>query len=362
MDQLSQTTLETVPKPPEASLEMFTSRQFVSWLAETGSSLVLTTYQSGKVIFIGTNASTGKLAVFERTLDRPMGVAVLGNKLTIACLYQIYTFINALEAGQSAGAADAVFVPQSSNFTGDLDVHDLAYDKDENLLFANTLFSCLSRTSPTHSFEPLWKPPFTSRLAAEDRCHLNGLAMRDGRPAYMTSIGKGDVADSWRDNRKSGGVVIDVESGEIVCSGLSMPHSPRWHDGKLWVLNSGRGEIGTVNFETGLFEPLAFLPGYLRGLDFIGDFAVVGLSSPRDNRTFDGLELQTRLDKESMEPRCGIFVVNTKTGDISHWLTVSGIVSELYDVAVLLGKRNPTMIGFKTDEIRRVISMDGALE
>lgn len=353
-------TPKLTQKPAAATLEIFTSRQFVSWLAAMGSSLVLTTYQSSKVIFIGANAKTGKLTIFERTLERPMGIAVSGNRLSIASLYQVYTFIDAVAEDAPGDSPEAVFVPQFSHFTGDLDVHDLAYDAEGRLVFANTLFSCLSAVSATHSFKPLWKPDFISRLAPEDRCHLNGLAMRDGKPAYVTAVGAGDVGDSWRDNRTAGGVVIDVETGETVCRGLSMPHSPRWHDGRLWVLNSGRGEIGTVNFATQTFEPIAFLPGYLRGLAFIGDQAIVGLSAPRNNRTFEGLELQARLDKENMKPRCGISNVDTKTGDIAHWLTMEGVVTELFDVAVLEGKRSPTMIGFKTDEIRRVISMEPA--
>jgi len=343
------------------ALEMFTSRQFASWLRESGGSLVLSTYQSGKVLFIGSNPETGKITVFERTIDRPMGLAVDAGRLAVASLYQVYTFVDALAPGEMAKGADACYVPQTSHFTGDLDVHDMAYDRSGRLVFANTLFSCLATVSDTHSFKPLWKPPFVSRLAAEDRCHLNGLAMRDGRPAFVTAIGTGDVADSWRDARTGGGVVIDVDSGEIACAGLSMPHSPRWHGGKLYVLNSGAGEFGTVDMASGRFEPIAFLPGYARGLAFFGNHAVIGLSAPRNNRTFEDLPLQGRLDSASMKPRCGIQVVDLGTGDVAHWLTFEGIVTELYDVAALAGRRAPTMVGFKSDEIRRVISMDGGI-
>ncbi|WP_097142845.1 TIGR03032 family protein [Rhizobium subbaraonis] len=344
---------------PAPKLELLTSRQFVSWLRETGGSIALSTYHSGKVLFVGTNAGTDRISVFERSLERPMGMAVSGNRLAIASLYQVYTFIDALGDGETARGADAVYVPQVSHFTGDLDVHDMGYTSDGRLVFANTLFSCIAEISETHSFKPLWKPRFISRLAAEDRCHLNGLAMKDGRPAYVTTVGKGDVADSWRDARVSGGVVVDVESSEIVCSGLSMPHSPRWHDGELYVLNSAQGEFGRVNLASGRFEPIAFLPGYARGLTFFGHYAIIGLSAPRSNRTFEGLPLQDRLDAQGMSPRCGLQVVDLRTGDVAHWLTIEGIVTELYDVIALSRRRSPSMIGFKTDEIRRVISMDG---
>lgn len=344
---------------PVAKLELFGSRNFTSWLCETGSSIALSTYQSGKVMFIGTNADTNRISVFERTLNRPMGMAVSGNRLAVASLYQVYTFINALADGDKAQGTDAVYVPQMSHFTGDLDAHDMGYSADGRLIFANTLFSCVSEISETHSFKPLWKPPFISRIVAEDRCHLNGLAMKNGRPATVTTVGTGDVTDSWRDTRVSGGVAVDIESEEIVCAGLSMPHSPRWHDGELYLLNSGWGEFGRVDPASGKFEPIAFLPGYARGLTFIGDHAIIGLSAPRVSRTFQGLPLQDRLDAQGMKPCCGLQVVDLKTGYVAHWLTIEGIVSELYDVIALPDRRSPSMIGFKTDEIRRVISMDG---
>src|SRR5262249_29478043 len=156
------------------------------------------------------------------------------------------TFVDAAEGERNQEGYDAVFVPQVAHYTADLDVHDLAYGADGRLVFGNTLFSCLAGASESHSFRPIWKPFFISRLAAEDRCHLNGLALKDGRPAYVTAVAETDLADGWRDNRVSGGVVIDVATGEIVCRALSMPHSPRLHDGRLWLLNSGTGEIGTA--------------------------------------------------------------------------------------------------------------------
>ncbi|MFN4017000.1 MAG: TIGR03032 family protein [Reyranella sp.] len=340
------------------ALVVTSSRHFPGWLADTGGSLAISTYQSGKVILIGTNKQAARLSIFERTLDRPMGMAFRDSRLVVASSIQITSFVDA--AGGTPGAAgyDALFVPQSASYTADLDVHDVAFDADGGLVFVNTLFSCLATTSETHSFKPLWKPPFVSRLAPEDRCHLNGLAMRDGRPAYVTCVAETDVADGWREHRAGGGVVVDVASGEIVCRGLSMPHSPRLHEGRLWVLNSGAGEVGTVDLATGRFDPLAFCPGYLRGLDFVGPYALVGLSEPRENRTFAGLPLQDRLAEAKVGPRCGVFVIDTRTGDVAHWLRLEGVVSELYDVVSLPGLARPMMIGFKSDEIRRTVSVE----
>jgi uncharacterized protein (TIGR03032 family) len=111
------------------------------------------------------------------------------------------------------GPFDAVYIPQVAHFTGDLDTHDLAFDPHGRILFVNTLFSCLSRVSESRSFTAIWKPPFTSRLAAEDRCHLNGLALKDGRPAFATAVSTTDVTDGWREHRRDGGVIVDIATG-----------------------------------------------------------------------------------------------------------------------------------------------------
>ena len=166
-----------------------------------------------------------------------------------------------------------------------------------------------------------------------------------------------DVADGWRERRGDGGCGIDVASGEIVVSGLSMPHSPRVHRGKLWLLESGTGQFGPVDVGAGRFEPMTFCPGYARGLGFVGDYAVAALSKPRDNKTFSGLALGDNLAARDAEPRCGLLVIDLKRGDIVHWVRIEGIVEELYDVAVLEGVARPMAIGFRSDEIRRVLSV-----
>lgn len=259
--------------------------------------------------------------------------------------------------GEVQDGYDRLYLPQVGYTTGDLDVHDMAVDGDGRLVFVNTLFGCLATISDTHSFVPLWRPRFLSRLAAEDRCHLNGLAMKDGAPGFVTAVAVSDVVDGWREHRRDGGVVIDVPSGEIVARGLSMPHSPRWYRGRLWVLNSGTGEFGHVEPDTGRFVPLAFCAGYMRGLAFHGDYALVGLSMPRNNRTFEGLPLDEALSARNAAPRCGVMVIDLRTGDVAHWLRIEGIVNELYDVITLPGVVRPMALGFRTDEIRRVVSV-----
>jgi uncharacterized protein (TIGR03032 family) len=339
----------------EPQIEVTTSRMFNAWLARERASLVLTTYQTGKIFFIGLQPN-GRLSVFERTLERVMGMHASAASIHVSTLYQVWRFRNALRPGETFQGYDAVYVPRESRVTGDVDVHDIAVDADGRVIFTNTLFNCLATLDDEHNFRPLWRPPWISKLVPEDRCHLNGLALRDGRPRYATAVSRSDVNDGWRDRRSGGGVVIDVETNAIVCEGLSMPHSPRWFNDTLWLINSGTGFLGRVDLAKGAFEPLVFLPGYARGLAFLGGHAIVGLSQQRENRTFQGLELEENLKRHDATARCGLLVVDLKTLEAPHWLRFGGIVRELYDVGVLPGVIRPMAVGFKTDEVRRYLS------
>jgi len=341
----------------EPQFEFSLSRQFSSWMIEQKASIVLTTYQAGKLFLLGIDKE-GKFSLFNRTFNRVMGLNVSSEQLFLSDLYQLWRFENTLDKGQQYQGYDRCYLPQMCWTTGDLDIHDIGLDNTGRPVFVNTLFSCISKVSDTHSFAPVWQPPFISKLAAEDRCHLNGMAMIDGKPRYVTSVSQSDIAEGWRDHRESGGVVIDVESNEIIAEGFSMPHSPRWHQGKLWLLDSGNGDFGYIDMASGKFEPVCLCPGYARGLSFIGDFAVVGLSRPRHNKTFSGLALDNRLKEKKTEPRSGLIVVDLRSGDVVHSVRITGIIEELYDVAAISNVRNPMAIGFKNDEIRRMISIE----
>ena len=355
MNQSSNKQNNQTPSPAP-TFELTTSRQFVSWLQEQNVSVGFSTYQSGKVFLIGHN-SNDQLSVFERTFERPMGMWSDGETLLLSSLYQIHRFNNSLEPGDSSDGYDRLFLPQISYITGDLDVHDLALDANSQPVFVNTLFSSLATTSDNYSFKPVWKPRFITHLLPEDRCHLNGLAIVDGKPAYVTAVAKTNVADGWREHRRDGGILIDVASNEIITTGLSMPHSPRWHQGKLYLASSGTGEFGFVDLASTKFEAIAFCPGYIRGIALMGDFAVLGVSRPRHNKTFQGLTLNERLEQENVEARSGLFVVNLKTGGTPHWLRAEGFITELYDVVIMSGTTRPSMIGFRNDQIRRLISI-----
>jgi uncharacterized protein (TIGR03032 family) len=338
-------------------LEFMPSRQFPEWLAENRLSLCFSTYQAGKLFFIGLQPS-GRLSIFERTFNRSMGLWGDGQTLWMTSLYQLWRFENALQPGENHQGYDRLYVPQLAYTTGDIDAHDVGVDGEGRPIFVNTLFSCLAAPSEAKSFRPVWQPPFVSRLLPEDRCHLNGLAMENGAARYVTAVGETDVADGWREKRVGGGVVIDVAANAIVARGLSMPHSPRLHQGKLWLLNSGTGEFGFVDPARGTFEAIAFCPGYLRGLSFHGSFAIVGLSQPRENKTFAGLPLDEALAKRNVGPQCALMIIDLKSGATVHWLKIEGVVHELYDVVALPGIQRPMALGLKTDEIRRLLTVD----
>ncbi|MBC8351341.1 MAG: TIGR03032 family protein [Planctomycetes bacterium] len=339
-------------------LEITCSRQFPEWLAEQRVSLAFTTYQTGKLFMIGLQPD-GRLSIFERTFNRCMGLYGDGQTLWMSTLYQLWRLENVVVSGQVVhGGYDRLFVPQLAYTTGDVDIHDIVATEGGQVAFANTLFNCVATLSETHSFKPLWQPRFISKLAAEDRCHLNGLALENGEPRYVTTVSQSDIVDGWRERRHDGGCVIDIESNEPVTTGLSMPHSPRVYRDQLWVLNSGTGHFGRVDRVTATFEPLTFCAGYLRGMGFNEDFAIVGLSRPRDNKTFTGLELDDNLVKRDAEARCGLQVIDLRSMDVVHWLRIEGIVAELYDVVVLPNVVRPMLLGLKSDEIRRTLSID----
>jgi uncharacterized protein (TIGR03032 family) len=344
---------------PQNTLEIFSDRTFPEWLAQEQISIAYSTYQTDRLTLLGINKETGRFSGFERSFGRAMGLYVQGDRMYLGTKYQIWQFENGLEPGQMHNGYDKLYIPRVGYTTGDLDVHDIVVDANGQIVFVCTMLNCIATLSSSHSCKPLWKPPFISRLINEDRCHLNGLALVDGSPRYVTVCSQSDIVDGWRDRRVAGGCVVDILSNEVVVRGLSMPHSPRFYQGKLWLLNSGTGELGMVDLQAGKFEPLTFCPGFLRGLAFWKNWAIVGLSKPRHgDRSFSGLPLDETLKQKDADPRCGLMVIDLNTGAIAHWYQIDGFVTELYDVQVLPGVQRPMLLGFQTEEIAQLISID----
>jgi len=348
---------QSSPATDIRSLSFSHSRQLVDWMAQEEMSFAFTSYQTGRLFLAGIDEKK-KLSLVQRSFTRAMGLHVYDQGLYVADLYQLWRFDNILKEGQTfQNNFDRLYVPRVGYTTGDLDIHDIALDRDGLPIFINSLYSCLATISDTASFKPLWRPPFISKLAAEDRCHLNGLAMKDGEPAYVSAVSASDSVESWRNHKRNGGVVIDVTTNEIIAENLSMPHSPRLHNGKLWILNSGTGWMGFIDRKTGEFEPVTFCPGFLRGMSLYSDYAIVGTSLPR-NVGFAGLDLDENLKTKKSDPRCAVLIINIVTGDIVHWLTFESHITELYDVAFLPGIQRPMHLGFQTSEIRQLITIE----
>ncbi len=356
--------------PDAAPVEYSHSAGLFARLAQLGVSLAFTSYQSGFLYLLGRSVDGG-IHVHQTALGQPMGMAVdpdcgpgRRSTLTLCDAGRIIRFENVLEAGEQVNQAfDACYMPRTIHMTGSLSGHDVGLDADGRVLFVNTRYNCLAAVSERYSFEPIWRPPFISGLVDEDRCHLNGLAMEAGQPAYVTAVSRSDTIDGWRDRRASGGVVIDVARNAVICEGLSMPHSPRLHGGELWVLNSGTGELGVVHRpqsttarpRPGAFEPRVFCPGFVRGLAFHGDLAFVALSKPRYKR-FEGLALDQRLAAADSDAWCGIQILDLRKRTCVDWFRIDGAIGELYDVAVLPGFACPMAISPNTPEASTFIT------
>ena len=193
-----------------------------------------------------------------------MGLAVAPGRIAVGARAQVWLLRDAPDlapAVEPVGRHDACYLTRSSQFTGEIQGHELAWAGDD-LWVVNTAFSCLCTLDPAHSFMPRWRPPFVSALAAEDRCHLNGLAMVDGSPKYVTVLAESDTPQGWRRDKATGGCLIDVPTGETVARGFAMPHSPRVHGGRLWMLHSGVGRLVVVDPATGRHDDVVELPGY----------------------------------------------------------------------------------------------------
>ncbi|MDJ0643199.1 MAG: TIGR03032 family protein [Erythrobacter sp.] len=346
--------------PPKVEYSL--SGGLLARLAGLKASLAFTSYQSGFLYMLGSGPQGGA-QLHQSGMPKPMGLTADGaGKLVLSAGAQLIRFENILNPDQRINQVyDACFMPRTQYVTGQLDAHDVGVEADGQILFVNTRYNCLATVSERHSFKPVWQPSFISEIVDEDRCHLNGLAMRDGKPAYVTAVSRSNTIDGWRDRRADGGVVIDVERGEVVCEGLSMPHSPRWHDGKLWVLNSGTGDLGYVEFgqggEMGTFEPIAFCPGFMRGLSFHGGYAFVGLSRPRYKR-FEGLALDQRLKDADSEPWCGVQVIDLAKGTCVDWFRIDGDIGELYDVELVEGFSCPMTVSPNSPDAATLITFD----
>ncbi len=336
--------------------------------AQLNISLVVSTYQAGKVILVRHDAgaltngygATGVINTHFRPFHKPMGLALQDNKLAIGgqkTVWELHNMPAVARKLDPPGKHDACYLPRRIHVTGDIDIHEMAFAGDGELWIVNTRFGCLCTLDADHSFHPRWRPPFVSAYAPEDRCHLNGLAMVDGRPKYVTALGKSDTPGGWRANKANGGLLMDIETNEVLLAGLSMPHSPRWYNNQLYLLESGQGSLARVDLEAACRSQftihnslltIAQLPGFTRGLDFYGPLAFIGLSQVRDSATFSGLPLLERLGEERT---CGVWVVHIESGQTLGFLRFESGVQEIFAVQVLHNTRFPELLEWEDERV-----------
>ena len=332
----------------ESPFRSANSPGFAALLEGLGVTLLVTTYQAGKLMAV--RGSEGRVSTLLRGFERPMGLAVKPPwQLALGARNQVWFFRNAPDIApqlQPIGKHDACFIPRVSYVTGDIRCHEMAWVEDE-LWIVNTFFSCLCSVDAKHSFTPRWHPPFLSGPAPGDHCHLNGLATSARQVKYVTALGETDTPAGWRADKATGGIIINVQNDTVLSRGLSMPHSPRWQDGKLWVLESGTGRLQTVALKSGERTTVVELPGFTRGLAFCGPFAFIGLSKIRESNMFGNLPITAK----GIDLQCGIWVVDVRSGRIVQFMRFEAGVEEIFAVEVLVDCRFPEILGFQQDTI-----------
>jgi uncharacterized protein (TIGR03032 family) len=319
-------------------------------------SVVLSTYQAGKVVIISAK-NEEELVQLPRAFPQAMALGVKENRLAVASQHEVTVLAH--EPGLAPGypaqpkTYDTIFMPRASYYTGTLDIHGLAWGEG-GLWAINTLFSSLGTIDDTFSFTPRWKPPFITKLMPEDRCHLNGMAMREDTPLWVTALGRGDSAKSWRETITTGGVLIHVPSGEIVAGELPMPHTPRLYDGRLLLLLSATGEIVAMDTSTGKYDVIKKVPGFIRGMTRQGEYLFVAQSRIRKKSSaFRHLEIAD--DATS----AGFTVLHLPTASIVAEFRYQSSVDEIYDIEVLPGLRRPGILNPEKKDHHNALTLPG---
>jgi uncharacterized protein (TIGR03032 family) len=342
-DSVAAKTAEEKPAEPtvEQVLGSVHTSNFPDILRELGGCLIVSTYQAGKLVILRPDGNS--INTHFRAFNRPMGMAADRQRLMLGALMEIVEFRNMPDVARrlhDPPRHDAVYMARRGHITGAIDIHEMAWDADGAIWFVNTAFSCLCTLDTKSSFVPRWRPKFVSHYAPEDRCHLNGLAMRNGIPRYVTALGETNTPEGWRANKRDGGLLIDVTTNRVIVRGLSMPHSPRWYDNRLWVLESGRGALCTIDVKTGAKTDVARVPGFCRGLDFIGPVAFIGLSQLRGTTPFTDIP----ITDDNADRLSGVWAVHLHTGKTIAFLKFTGGVQEIFAVQAVQGVLFPEIV------------------
>lgn len=340
-------TADAEPNNAQQALKSSYTGSMPELLKKLGITLLVSTHQSNKLITVRENA--GKVNTHFQAINKPMGITGNQSRFFVGTHNEIVDFHNIPSIAAKlapAGRYDACFMPKRRVLTGDVDIHEMGIDRNNQLWFVNTRFSCLSTTDEFHSFVPQWRPPFITDYAGEDRCHLNGLAMDEGMPKYVTALAQTNTPEGWKENKKSSGVLMDVTTNKVVADNLAMPHSPRCHAGHVWFLESGKGSLSSVDTQNGNVKHAALLPGFTRGLAFAGEYAFVGLSKIRSSANAGDFDFMSQYPEE--EHSCGVWVINVRSGEVAGFLRFDGTVQEISSVHIMHQTRFPEVLDFNS--------------
>lgn len=334
------------------------SNQLPELLINLQCTIAITTYQAGKLVMISPNKEKDRLITLPRTFEKPMGITVNGDSMAIATKDEVIVFGNsehlAVNYPNKPNTYDNLWVPRMTFYTGQVDMHDIAFGQDA-IYAVNTSFSCLCKIDGNYNFTPIWQPNFIDKLASEDRCHLNGLAMIEGRPKYVTALSTSNNPQGWRKNITSGGVLIDVESDEVILANLAMPHSPRIYNNDLYLLLSASGQLVKVNPKDKSYEVIKQFDGFCRGLSIHQDYAFIGFSKLRKNSsTFGQLSFSDKADF------AGIKVIHLPTKSEVCSLTFTASVDEIYEVAILTQTIRPNILNTISELHKYSLTMPGS--
>ena len=329
-------------------LKVVNSKGLSKLFEENKISILISTYQAGKVMIV--SGENGKLTQIAKSFKRPMGIAINGDQLAVACLNEVRVFKNAPKlAGnfpKRPNFYDTMYMPRGVYFSGTTDVHDLVFGNGK-LWAVNTLFSCICNIDHQNSFTPWWQPWFIDELTPEDRCHLNGMDLIDGQPAIVSALGMHNEREGWRKSLVDGGVILDVMNNKVLVEGLGMPHSPRIFGKELYFLQSALGVLTMYNLETGNVRNVD-LPGFPRGMAEYDGMLFIGLSKIRkSSKTFSQLPVKERAT------HAGMVVVDIKSGFILGEMRYENLIDEIYDVQVLPNYTRPGIIN-PEDEVHNL--------
>lgn len=327
---------------------------FVKLLYDLQSTIVISTYQAGKLIFISPK-NDREIIQYPRTFKKAMGIALSDKKLAVATQNEVIVYSDspgqAKHYPKKPNVYDALYIPRATYYTGELDIHDVHFTS-HGLLAVNTRFSCVSSIDDNYSFTEVWRPSFITDMRPEDFCHLNGMVVENDKPKYLTALGQTNSPKSWRTSKANGGVLIDAASQMLILKGLPMPHSPRQYEEGLFVLLSATGELIRVDIDRQSYEVIHRFDGFVRGMDRVGDILFIGLSKLRTTSTAFG-----DLPIAAHSPVCGVAAFHLPSRKFIGQLKYESSVEEIYEVKVLHGSSRPAIMSIEKKDHEGVITV-----